>query len=311
VEAGQKRYDIFMMFHRTIDAASYSYTAADKEAATILQEILKNYKAIGSATMTETSALIVNMVEDMGKSRYADAAKTLSLTGTVAKLAEANDEFRELYIERANSLEDSEEMGTMREIRAQVDKAFKLFTQALDVAYASGKLSGDKDVTEAGKLIDRINAIIDQFRRVLSHRGHVTGKKEDNGDDFEPEPPAPLYPIVAIAQQSVESSIRMLLQPANVEAFNQALYPMASSSTLRLWRKGAPEDEFVDFRFSEFQWEGGVAQSMSYTTPDRVNMSNPMESEGPARAEVIKEGETLATLTGLVYPKMRYTPPTD
>ncbi|MDR1356151.1 MAG: DUF6261 family protein [Tannerellaceae bacterium] len=182
VEAGQLRFDIYMMFHRTVDAASYSYDAASKEAAATLREVLDNYKAIASATMSETSALIVNMVEDMAKPRYADAAKALNLTAVVGKLDEANDNFRNLYIERANSLEYSGTMGTMKDIRAQVDKAFRLFTQALDVAYAYGALSGDKDVTEAGRLIDRINAIIDQFKRVLSHRGHSTAKK-DGGDD--------------------------------------------------------------------------------------------------------------------------------
>ncbi|MDR1344870.1 MAG: DUF6261 family protein, partial [Tannerellaceae bacterium] len=111
-EANSERHNAFSMFRGSINVAVNSFDAAEKDAAVKLTEILKNYKAIGTASMTEVDALIINMIQELANPRYADAVDKLGLTAIIDNLEETNDKFRKLYEDRAQKLEASEATGS-------------------------------------------------------------------------------------------------------------------------------------------------------------------------------------------------------
>jgi hypothetical protein len=302
-EANRYRRDLFYMVKRRVSSAALSFDADDREAAERLTEIVDNYKAIGTATMVEVSALITNMVQDLNKPRYTDALTKLGLLAVAGKLEEANERFRELYLERAQNLETAEQAGTMKVIRPKVDKAFSMFTEGLDAIYAAGVISG-KDVTEAGKLIDHINSVIDQFERALAHRGRSVGGKKENADDEieEPETPVPPPPTLEVSVQTVESANSMLLFMADQKAFEEALYPAAENGYLHL--SADDINDYPDFHIAKFDVQGGRPTGILVNPPyPDLKFEKPLKSIGAARAEVFDADNTLlARLSGVEWP---------
>ncbi|MDR1357035.1 MAG: DUF6261 family protein [Tannerellaceae bacterium] len=306
--ANRERYDIYTMVRQSVSAATHSFDEVVKERAVRVMEVLTNYKKIRTATMAEASALIFNMIQDLGKDRYAADVDKLGLKDAVAKLSASNDAFRKLYEERAENLESSELKGTMKEIRAQVDKAFKLYTQSLDVAYAGLKLSGKGDTSTVESIIDYINAMIDQFERALAHRGYSSVKdKPDGGGDDDPLTPSvpdgPTTPSLVISEQLVEGAERMLLIAGDQAAFEAALYPVALDGAMLL-----AADDYTDynsFPVLEFEMEDNKPIGFVVSPPQEgLIFKWPMNAITNARAEIKKDDELLATLTGVVWPEV-------
>ncbi|MDR1344107.1 MAG: DUF6261 family protein [Tannerellaceae bacterium] len=296
-EAGVKRHDVFMMFSKRVSAGIVSYEKDEKEAATKLKEVLDNYKSINSSPMTETSALITNMLQDLDLPRYSDAVDELEITNVVAKLKAVNDEFREIYMKRAQNLENAEVRGSMTTIRHKVDKALRVFVNDIEMIYISRELSGSKNLADISVLIDNINAIIDQFARILSHRIHPAGKKNDS----EPETPVVTVPILSVSHQEIEDAKRMLLLITDRSALAEALYPAALGGEIVLSSENI--NDYSDFPIVDFEMDGEKPAGLVAGPPmEGLSFKQPLESLGHCRAEVFKGDTLLAILEGVEWP---------
>ncbi|MDR1356254.1 MAG: DUF6261 family protein [Tannerellaceae bacterium] len=294
-EANIARHNAFSVFRERINTVAGDFDETEKEAAVILTEVLKIYKAIGWASITEVGVLIINMIQDLARPRYAAAVKTLKLESLISRMGEANDKFMNLYEERAKRLEASGATGTMRKIRAQVNKAFKFFTQSLYVVYIEGVLAG-KDVTAAGEIIDYINAIIDQFERVMERIGYWMGKKgNDNSNDDSDEPLVPAAPVLSVSEQTVLGEDRMLLVMADQKAFASALYPAATDGKLKLLANDIKD--VSEFPIKQFSVESGKAVGLIVGPPrSDLVFRWPMQSNGACSGKVFNANNVLLTV---------------
>jgi hypothetical protein len=306
-EAHQERYDAFMMFRRSVEAAAYSHDAAIKDAYVKLNETLENYKTVTTAPITEVSALVYNMIEDLRKPRYAEAVEELDLEAVVDKLEDANIKFLDIYAERTQNMEEFEEQGNMKSIRPLVDSAFKAFADSVNSLYTIKKLAGVPDANNpALPIITYINGFIDQYEHIYAHRtpGYTIPDKDNPGDDEDEEELTPDAgtPTLAISDQEVESSKRMLLIAEDQAAFERVLYPAAEGGIMLL-----TSDEYNDyneFPISEFEMDGGKPVGLVVSPPSEgMVFRKPIYIMVSAHADVIKDGELLATLTGVVWPE--------
>ncbi|MDR1356536.1 MAG: DUF6261 family protein [Tannerellaceae bacterium] len=298
-DENQKRHGAFSTIRRKVSAGEISFDPVEKAASILLTEVLDNYKGISTASMVDASALIVNMLQDLGKERYSKAVGALDLTAAVSALEEANDVFRALYEERFQNLETIETQGTMKEIRVQVDKSFKLFTQSVDAVYAAAKLSG-KEAPEAEEIIDYINGAIDQYERVLAHRGHAFAGKKPEGD--EPEMPVPGTPTLAVSAQEIVDDYTMLLTMADRAMFELMIYPEAKGGKIILSADDV-HDYYNEFPVKDFDVVDGLPAGLLVSPPDAgFKFNKPMYSLGPCHAELFKDDALLAVLTGVEWP---------
>jgi hypothetical protein len=316
-EIHQQRGAVFMLVRRSIEAALYNFDDKKKEAAVKLTEVNDNYKSAANAAMTESSALLHNMIEDLRKPRYVDAVAALGLTEAVEKLEELNEKFKDVYAERTQSLEASGEQGTMAEIRPVVDRSFKLFTDAVNSFYATANMSGKSDADNPySSIITFINGFIEQYERIYSRRspGFATGKKDDKpGIPGMPDTPSIPIPTLAVSSQEIggvggngSSSYGsyMILNIEDTEALAEVLYPIAEGGILRLTSdtiNDPPDFPIYDFELDEANKPIGIKVR---TPRSDFAFDKPLYTIGDCKAEVYKDDDILAVLTGVQYPAM-------
>ncbi|MDR1644521.1 MAG: DUF6261 family protein [Tannerellaceae bacterium] len=164
-------YHVFMLIKRTVEAATYDTHPPTKAAAGKLKPILRNYRAVTSAAMNESSALVINLVQEMRSPRNAEAVNALGLAPFTDQLETNNEAFRSLYFARAREREALVAQGNMRHLRPQVNRAFSIFTQTLGSLYITAAIN--RQAAKAGALaeiIEGINAIILQYEHILARR---------------------------------------------------------------------------------------------------------------------------------------------
>ncbi|MDR1344219.1 MAG: DUF6261 family protein [Tannerellaceae bacterium] len=312
-EAHQKCYNAFMMFRRIVEAASYSEEPDVKDAYTKLSEILDNYKTVTTAAITEVSAMLYNMIEDLHKPRYACAVAKLGLGTAVDNIEAANNEFINIYSDRTQNMETFDEQGTMRTIRPIVDNAFKTFADGVNSLYAIKKIAGaTDDQNPALPIISYINSFIDQFERVYAHRtpGYSIPDRPDtdggDGDEdgLTPEPVEPQIPELAVSGQYVDSSMTMALIMADQEAFAAALYPIAAEGTMILVAEPSLDGTHTNCPiWADFEMDGNTPVGILVKPPEEnFRFVSPLQSFGQCTAEVRKDGVILAILTNVEWP---------
>jgi hypothetical protein len=309
-KAEAERQDAFMVIKRGVEMASYKKTPDEKAAAENLAFVLDNFKQIPRASQIETSALILNLVQDLRRPPYAADVQTLGLTESVNALEEANEAFKTLYEERELDIKKAEMMGNMTQIRPLTDKAFLDFTDALGALCVAARLDGK--TAEAAALEDivvRINATIRQYKAVYGRRGGAAspGKPVIPDTPDTPEAPEDNIPILSVASQEIagqnNSEIHVVL--ADAAAFALALYPAAQGGLLRL----RTDVEGVEPEEAAFYITGFITDASSgEEKPVGLKMSVPadhvllsFDNAGPCEAWVEKDNQTLARILGLVY----------
>ncbi|MDR1344704.1 MAG: DUF6261 family protein [Tannerellaceae bacterium] len=166
------RNDVYMMILRRVESTSYSYIDKEKEAAGIIMEVLDNYKNVTTASMITVSSLIVGIVDGLRQPRYKQASNIVGITSMVDKLEQVNNKFKAIYMERAQSREDNKKYGSMEKARLLVNKAFRQFADTVNALYLVNRFAGtDDESNRYAKVIDGLNALIDQAGRDYAHRG--------------------------------------------------------------------------------------------------------------------------------------------
>ena len=188
-QAHKKRKTSYLAYKRFLEAASYSETTAVQEAAVALLKMLDNYAAAYYAPMTEASALIVNLLEDLEKARY--AAMLALLPGAaelVAHIRRDNTAFMDIYSGRTFGEEELKVEGSMSDARKAVDKEFANLADTVNAAYRINELQPNKDPDVSAtlaNLIMYINSYIHQYEVIYSRR---TPNYHSAKDDVPPPP---------------------------------------------------------------------------------------------------------------------------
>jgi hypothetical protein len=312
VSANRMRRNAFRAVKLIITAASLDDEPTIKEAAVLLQEVLHNYRSVTSVPMNEVTPLVHNMIEDLHKPRYITSVTAIGIGDAVDKLELKNLAFNDVYAKRARSQEISVIQGRMGEIRPKVNRAFLALAEGINSYCVTNKLAGKADSANPYRdAIVFIEGFIDQYRRILDRRrSRTTGSDEpddgsvhNDGVDEHVTSEAPATPALAISVQDVESATRMLLVAEDQEAFAKALYPSATDGVMKL--SAADFQGYDEFPIVAFDVQGGRATGFTVSPPrSGLAFRRPMHAVAQASAKIVKDGATLATLTGVVWPEI-------
>jgi hypothetical protein len=310
-EADIKRDNSFVMLRKGIEFALYSEDPDTKRAAETLMEVMDNYKDASRATLGENTSLIINMIQDLEKPRYAGAVSLLGLTETVRKLDENNIAFKELYTERTLNINEQKSQGTMDKARQATDKAFFEFTDAVSVLYKSNELVGKDPVLRKtlSDLIDFINSYVSQYERILARRS-AKYKPGKSGSDVEDDTPEMTIPHLIVDSQEIlgQSSLpgmsdygtMMSIQTTDAEAFRTALYPIARGCELAL-SSGEGEDRFPVTDFLKDADEQVIGLIVEAPDPNTCFIK-PFSGQSEQDGQILKDDELIAVLEKIRYP---------
>ncbi|MDR2811349.1 MAG: DUF6261 family protein [Tannerellaceae bacterium] len=318
-EANEKRKMSFMAFKRGVELGAYDETAALREAAATLMEITDKYANAYKTPMTEISALFFNMIQDLAKPRYAAAIATIGLADAVARLERDNEAFKAIYVERTYNLEEIKSLGTMKDIRRQVDEAAVIFTDSINTFYRTNELMHPVDQEVKAVLEDVItffNSFIHQYETIYSRRNpkYHSGKEEtpslpDGGDEPDEEEPDALPRFEAVSQEIrgtgfvTSTGSQMSVEMDNPAAFSAALYPIAEDGILRLYNP-SENNAPVDYTIAGFLTNNdGIATGLLVdASSPNVGFVKPFYGIGACNAEVVKDNQILAFIDGLQFP---------
>ena len=199
-EAHRERKNAYMALKRTIGVSVYSDTPALKDAADGLVRILDNYPYIYQASLTEASAMIVNLVQDLLLPACAPAVALVGAAGAISRLSAGNDAFMTLYNERTYSGGEDREKGSLLSARKRTDSEFSALSSAIMSFYRVNEVqqSGDPEVREAlADLILFLNSHIARHEAIYARRisgGCHPGREDAPDAPAEPAEPRRTFP---------------------------------------------------------------------------------------------------------------------
>ena len=135
---------------------------------------------------------------------HAPAVTELALDEAVAKLDEANQDFKETLNARSREKRKRDEQETMKTIRPKVDDAYVSLVNAINALYLANEIAtqDEETRTELGAVIDEINSLIAQLEDVLERRGVKPGTDDEEEEEPESEPePTPVTPEITAVYQ--------------------------------------------------------------------------------------------------------------
>ncbi|MDR2389463.1 MAG: DUF6261 family protein [Tannerellaceae bacterium] len=309
-EADSKRIDTYMAIKRKIKFMTFSTDTGESTAAVTLMEVIENYKNINRSALTEKTSLIINMIQDFGRPRYTGAVASLQLAAVITQLENENNEFKVIYTERTQHLNEEKSLGNMNYIRPKVDKAFSEYTDAVNALYKSNELL-EKDAALGEALEDIIrfvNSYIAQYERIYARRNpkYTPG----NGNHPETDVPSTQIPVFAVKQQEVSGSSSLLpgcgtqmsVEMENPALFAQEMYPIAQNGILHLWIEDAIHESFPITGFMTHTSTGSVIGLLTGTGSDDKGFIKPFNDLGKCNAEILKDGEPIAILSNAGCP---------
>jgi len=155
-----------------VDAKQLSPVASEKAAAKRLRVKIDPYWRANTKPYAENTALVANMVQDMQSADYAADTAAIGLTDIVAQLKSANDEFDAAYTGRTSEKEQRELTEKMKQIRPQVDEAYRAVAAAINSLYnVNANITHDAAAeTALAEVIDKVNGLILQLSQTVSAR---------------------------------------------------------------------------------------------------------------------------------------------
>jgi len=166
-----------------IDAKQLSPVANEKAAAKRLRVKIAPYWRANIKPYAENTALVANMVKDMQSTDYAADTAAIGLTDIVAQLKTANDDFNAVYTGRSSEKEQRELTEKMKQIRPQVDEAYRAVAAAINSLYnVNANITHDAAAeTALAEVIDKVNGLILQLDETVGIRqakSETANKKE-------------------------------------------------------------------------------------------------------------------------------------
>jgi hypothetical protein len=319
--AHKKRKTSYMALKRLVEAATYSETPTVKAAALSLATMMENYIAAYRAPMTEASALIVNLLQDLAKEK--NAAHVLLITGAteaISHLTRDNDAFITLFAERTYAEEEQKTEGSLADARVLADQKFMDLVAGINAFYRTNEMQQSKDPEVSATLSDIImfiNSFIHKHEAIYARRNAKYHPDHTPSSPDEEQPgggggtPGATVPQFAIAgqetlgdsQQMPGFGTQMSLRAADAQAFAAALYPDAKNGLLSLVDPDTEDEEHFPIADFLFDTDGVTPLGMLVDAPNLYTFfQKPFSGIGVAEAEVVKNGVHLATLSGVQIP---------
>ncbi|MDR2810686.1 MAG: DUF6261 family protein [Tannerellaceae bacterium] len=319
-QAHEKRRNAYMALKRLAEAGTYSDTPAEKAAGDELIGVIDNYPDIYHAPKNEVSAMSVNLIQDLRLPKHAAAVTLLGVSNAIDRFDRDNESFIALYADRAYSVGEEKEEGSLKEARELVDNEFVNLINTINVIYRINELQQPKDAEVSAVLSDIIlfiNSYIYQYETIYSRRNpkyHTSGdnNKPSLPDDETPvEPSVPSIPEFSVATQEItgESAVisgygtQMTLRAADPQAFADVLYPVAQGCALVLTYPETENSEtflIADFLFDN---EGATPVGLVVNAPNSYTaFVKPFSPSGDAEAEIFLDGQLIALLLGVQFP---------
>ncbi|MDR1644972.1 MAG: DUF6261 family protein [Tannerellaceae bacterium] len=313
----EKRKVAYMSLKRTAELGAYSDNAQLVAASESIMRVINNYSDAYYAPMTEATAQILNMIQDLKLPKYASAITLLGASDAIERLNTENEAFKDLYTNRALEWEGEKSEGSLTNARTQTEQDFSRLAEAINISYAFNEMQRPKDPVVSAFLSECIlfiNSYIHQYEAIYARRNpKYRPGKEDNkpgipGEDLPgynlPEFIVSSQAIVGSSSDGSSAGTHMSLAVTDAVAFAAALYPIAKDGVVRILN---PEnDTYEDLPVSDFLFDtDGTTPVGLLVAPPAANVffDKPFQGFGDIQTvDVIKDEETLATLTGVKYP---------
>ncbi len=163
-----RRDNAIMGIFKTIEANTFHFTPAVKEAAGILAKYVGIYGSgndVAKLNLQAETATVTSIVTDMEtRTDLVATINTLGLTSWVAELKTANQLLSDKYIERTTELAGAN-TDTIKQKRIDCNTAYYSLR---DMLQSYNTIT--KGVAPYPKTIGEINALIDQYNNVLAKR---------------------------------------------------------------------------------------------------------------------------------------------
>ena len=198
------RDEIALYLKGQIESNLYCPIEAKKAAAKLLEHAMRPYADAHNKSYAENTAEINAWVAVLKSDTYAPAVTELALDEAVAKLDEANQDFKETLNARSREKRKRDEQETMKTIRPKVDDAYVSLVNAINALYLANEIAtqDEETRTELGAVIDEINSLIAQLEDVLERRGVKPGTDDEEEEEPESEPePTPVTPEITAVYQ--------------------------------------------------------------------------------------------------------------
>jgi hypothetical protein len=318
----KRRKKDYMAIKHLLGAAHYSPVPAVKDAATLLLEVMENYKSANTAPMNEATALYMNLIQDFAKAGHAAAAALVpGVPEAVAQLNTDDEAFRTIYYARAQDEEDMKVEGTMQEARQATDQAFITLVKDINAMYCANEILGaakDQEVSDAlGKIIMDINAYLHLHEETYARRypNYNAGKDKPSSPAEPAEPVEPVEPGIPEfsidAQESIGNSTampgygaQMTLRAVDAHAFADVLYPDAQDGVLQLTWPGSGNSTHFPVAAFLLDTDNATPIGIVVDAPEDWGIYKPFTATGEVLAEIIKDNQTLAILLNVQFPSM-------
>ena len=177
--------DSYMSMYKSMLKTYKNWPEKDKkEAYDVLYQISKPYWSASSKPISETLALVKDLVAALRSNEEAKAAATLlGLDPVVNNLDAANIECNKRYKARADERLVRSLADKMKDVRKQTDEAFWMLADVISALYiVNATITKDaaKDL-ELSAMIDGINAVILEYTVAISRRGSGPKANVDPG----------------------------------------------------------------------------------------------------------------------------------
>lgn len=173
-EADARRDNAMRQLFKIIDAAALSFDENQREAGRVLKQVVKKYRRDVYDQYTDQTEQIYGLIRDLSTqeiSEYVNAAKAGPI---IQPLRTANNEFVELYEQRAVEQEQRPGHGidTVAQRRV-VDGYYRQMCELVNGLSAVSAVDAETgfDPTRLATLIETVNALVAQYKRVIAHQG--------------------------------------------------------------------------------------------------------------------------------------------
>lgn len=175
----KERDNLFCHLKLVAEAFKTSPVPEKKAAGDKLSYAIRPYRDANRKAYRENTALIKNLLIDLGAADCITALTTLGMTDVVEMLRKANEEFAAMSAERTDTRLVRDTTESMEQTRPLVDAAYQAVADAVNSLYSANELMMHDEAMgrTLATLIDKINGEVNEFQRALAQRG--AGKKAD------------------------------------------------------------------------------------------------------------------------------------
>ena len=190
-EADAARDEIYYGLLKVVRGNEAHFNNDVRKAAERVLHLIENYGAgkVAHMTVDEESSIVYNICKDLIE-KYAEDVVTLAILQWIQELKRRNKVVQDLLVNRIEQNDPNRTKLMMKDVRAEVDAAYGLLSDAVFAQGFVASLGTDAELTEKySTMIGRWNDAIDRTENILAaRRGRAKAKKEEEAEGETPAP---------------------------------------------------------------------------------------------------------------------------